>query len=216
MKHYVLFYIAIVYTLLVPLAAALLVGAGTAAVLSLVGIVMIVITRIDDIELFKLWGLEARLRQKIDEASATVEQLKRLASAIAEPAISSLAMHDQMMRRLNLSYRHKMKGDIDHMLREIGVSNEKISEIGAVWNQMMAYRLARHVVEGENVSEQVWKDWQELAQAYEHERPVPPGKVEAFLKERKMWGSDRARRLEDYKHFIGTGEVRDQKWLESR
>lgn len=89
MKRLWAFYIAIGYTLIVPTISAFFLGTQTGVTLGVLGFAVILATRIEDIEVFKLWGMEAKLKQRIDEANNILQRLYLLAANLASIAIMS-------------------------------------------------------------------------------------------------------------------------------
>jgi len=198
----------IAFTVIAPTIATILGNISAAIMLLVIGAAALVLTRLDDIRRIKLWSLEAELERKIDEARATLEQLRQLARAVAEPALSTLAMQGSIFKELKFSYRYRVQQRIDHALEELGVPVGDRQQVGTIWYAPVARGLAGLIV---NDVRQTRPDLvariDELGNA-NGDRPAAPDAYREFLQANGLMNDERAGRLDDYQHFWNTGEVR--------
>ena len=81
------FLAAVGYTFVLPTIAALFVGWREALVLGSLGVVILLFTRLDDLQSFRFWGMEADLRKQ-------VEELKLVAADIRHQVLEGAALMD--------------------------------------------------------------------------------------------------------------------------
>jgi hypothetical protein len=111
------------------IAAAILIGcartfkeASIRGLIAVVGAIAIVLTRLSDFTGFTALGMTAELRQTINEANATIAQLRTLALTIAEPELNQLAMSGIILSELRFSYQYDRKKQIVKNLADLGSS----------------------------------------------------------------------------------------------
>lgn len=195
------------FTVAAPTIAVIAGDIPAAGLLLLTGAAAVLLTRLDDIRKLKLGSLEAELERKIDEARATIEQLRHLARVIAEPALSAIAMQGQWRRELSFSYRYEMQQRIDNALEQFGLSVKERQEIAHVWSILVARGLAFRAVGDLKNGHPEHAERIEQLFPKDGGRPAPPSDVRQFLEENRLLDDERARHLTDYEHFWKTGEV---------
>lgn len=162
----------------------------------------LLVTRRRDIRRLKLWGLEAELQEKIDRATATLEELHQLAKVLAEPVITDLAMHGVLFRQLNFAYRCQLKEKIEQNLKEIGLDHTEIDVVNRFWNKHVSDGLAFLVLREINN-----KDLKPYIDQL-LEGPASPADMRDFLVKNDLMNNEREERLKDYEHFLNTKKVR--------
>jgi hypothetical protein len=126
--------ILIAYVMAAPIIATLLFKrAAPAYVFVVAGAVGLLFTRLPDISSFELWGLKATLERQIAKAEVTIEQLRKLAAAIAKANLTEIAMQGQMLINLKTEGKFEIRDRIIGALKEIGVSESDIRDAQFIW-----------------------------------------------------------------------------------
>lgn len=83
----------------------------------------------DRLTRFKAPGFEAEMRLKIDEAYATLDNLRELAVNVVDPLLTLLAMQDRVFQRIPQESKIEIKEEVVQSLNQLGVSQTKIKEV---------------------------------------------------------------------------------------
>jgi hypothetical protein len=117
------------------------------AVIAGVGALALVMTRLPDITLLDALGIRTELQHTINEANATIAQLRKLAVTIAEPELSQLAMSGAMLSELRFEYQYDQKKQIVDTMKSLGVSQEDITAALRVWTPATLRKLSNVIAE---------------------------------------------------------------------
>ena len=98
----------------------------TASILT--GCLILAFAYLDKIESFKGAGFEAKLRDAVNEAYATIEKLRDIAVKLSEPIVFEITMHQRMLQYVKLKYRYEQLKGIEASLQDLGVSKEEIEK----------------------------------------------------------------------------------------
>lgn len=176
----------------------------------LFSIILLLTLNADRIEAFKLWGLEAKLKQTIIEANATIGQLRDVALTMSRQIYNDIAFSGQVFTRISFDELYKNKTALDQALKNIGASEEEINKSSNLWRLVAGRQMTALIFMDEGrLEEDVREKWEGLKQPYyEKGEDVPPEKIEKFLNDNSLMSTFRKNRFEDYKHYIETGEIR--------
>ncbi len=75
---------------------------------------------LDKFSYFKGGGVEARLKEAVDEAYAALEELKDLGLALSSPIVDELALSGRMMQYMPLKYKLERVEEISQTLKKLG------------------------------------------------------------------------------------------------
>jgi hypothetical protein len=78
-------------------------------------------------------GLQATLERQIGKVQVTIEELQKLAAAMAKANLTQLAMSGQIMHGLNTEVKFGIRGEIIASLKEIGVSDADAHDVQEIW-----------------------------------------------------------------------------------
>lgn len=142
-----LLYLLIGFLLLAPSAAIFLLrnNAG-AAILAGSAAAAIILTRLPDVSGFQLFGLSAKLEQQSKQIDISLDQLQRLAGALAAANLDQLAMSGQMFSGLTTEAKFNVRDNIVANLRSLGLSEADITATQGVWIGVYS-RLLLNVIE---------------------------------------------------------------------
>lgn len=117
-------YFAVAYTAICPLIFGFL-GKPTEMGLSAVtGCLLLAFLNLEKFESFKGAGFEAKLKQAVVDAYATIEKLQKLAASLAEPIVMSITMENRLMQYISMQGKILQIKEIEDSLLKIGVSEE--------------------------------------------------------------------------------------------
>jgi hypothetical protein len=107
--------------------------AARATVLIVAGATALIFVRLPDISSLKLLGLQATLERQIGKAEVTIEELQKLAAAMAKANLTQIAMSGQMLHGLPTGAKFAIRDKIIESMKEIGVSEKDIHDAQQVW-----------------------------------------------------------------------------------
>ena len=176
----------------------------------LFSIILLLILNVDRIEAFKLWGLETKLRLTINEAHATIDQLREVALTISRQTYNDIAFSGQIFTHISFEELYESKTALDKALKSIGASQGEINNAAHIWRLVTGRRLAALIFSDEGkLDEPAQEIWKEIKKPYyEKEQDVPSEKLEVFLNDNDLMNDFRKGRFEDYQHYINTGEIK--------
>lgn len=140
----VIFLIGVLLTLLGAVNASLeKVAGGTACFAA--GISLIMLYRFN-VESLKIFGMEAKLQNKINEAERILERLRGISIPVSEIAISVASKTGRTPEKISRRELHRYMETINHELNEIGVASEKIEEIKRGWYSITSMEMAQDIL----------------------------------------------------------------------
>lgn len=184
-------------------------GKSTAAGLFLLaGIVAVLVGRLHLVEELTLGPLKARLRASIEEATATLQQLRTLALSLAEASLTDL-MAGNFFDNMSLRQRLAMHDVIIKSLYDLGLSPTEVQKASANWNKGIGvtYHRAIRSALPQNL-DRATKDGFDSFLEFKEWKTATPDEVERFLKEHDLLTPQIADWVADYRHFEETKEIR--------
>jgi hypothetical protein len=178
------------------------------AVIAGVGALALVMTRLPDITLLDALGIRTELQHTINEANATIAQLRKLAVTIAEPELSQLAMSGAMLSELRFEYQYDQKKQIVDTMKSLGVSQEDITAALRVWTPATLRKLSNVIAEAIGKTDKALGEKFREARIDAHENPVKPEVLREFLRDNHIAEKGVVELVDDYDHLFKTGEVR--------
>lgn len=103
--------------------------AASSTVCFTAGSFLFLIVNLDKIEYFKAFGMEAKLRQTLNEANATVEHLRQLAVSISGPMISMINRLGRWNSAFSQEEKDEFFNNIEKELLAIGIKKSDILEL---------------------------------------------------------------------------------------
>jgi len=109
------------------------------------GIALIMLCRFN-VDSLKIFGLEAKLQNKIDEAERILDRLRGISIPVSEIAISVASKTGRTPEKISRRELHRYIETINHELNEIGVTSEKIEEIKRGWYSITSIEMAQIIL----------------------------------------------------------------------
>ncbi len=154
------------------------------------------------------------------KATATAGQLHNITLSSAEATITEL-MANAFMGGTTLETRLNLHDGIIASLRKIGIKEDEISKVNKMWTKgvgVIYHRSIRSALEGRtepnhlNVKaspelRQASEEFQKLQDFSKWEVPSP-NDMESFIDEKGFMNDTVKELIEDYRHFLKTGDIR--------
>lgn len=181
------------------------------------GSISIAFLNIDRIQRFKGAGFEAEMKQAVQEAHATLEQLRALAAASAESTLTTL-MAGNFFDGTTLSTRLDLHDRLVRSLEEIGVPRPQINEADRMWKSgigVIYHRGVRNCLEGRSHPSRV--NFDASAEALELSKQLQnllhfetwsapsSNQIRTLIEQNHLMTTAVDELLRDYSHFEKTG-----------
>lgn len=219
----VLFWFGAVFTIIAPI----IIGVwfkdpSTSWVSALCGAFVTFVSRLDDIAELSLGPVKAKMREAIQEANATVEQLRALAESISGTSLTALMAGNFGFRDgLSLEGRLELHDNLVQSLRKIGLPDQRISELDRKWKQgigVIYHRAIAPLIDerpepnriNPNATPKQLEDragWDELLE-FNQWKVSSPTNMRNYLKSREIENPEIDAWVNDYQHYLETGEIR--------
>ena len=210
------------FTIIAPI----VIGTGfadysTSWVAALCGAFITFISKFDEIAELSLGPVRAKMRETIQQANATIEQVQRIARNISETTLTALmAGNFGFTDGLNLESRLDLHYRLVQSLKEIGIPDKDISELDAKWKQgigviyhraiapLIDDREEPHLVNPNATEEQkkAQAGWDELLEFEQWKAPTP-AEMTIYLESVGFLTDEINEWIGDYRHFLKTGEI---------
>jgi hypothetical protein len=208
------------------LAAPLLVGiytreVGLATVAAVCGAFVTLLAKIDDLVELSLGPVKARMRETIQQAAATVEQLQKIAVVSTRAQLTAL-MSASFMHGANMEQRLAIRGQLIDELEALGISKGDIASVETEWRKgvgIIYHRYVREYLAGMKEHPEVRYPEEARKAAYSEIdglmhfptwSAATPEQIKAVLDRHGIAPtSGLAEWLADYRHFLNTGEIRN-------
>jgi hypothetical protein len=175
---------------------------------------------IDRIQRFKGAGFEAEMRQAVEQAHASVDELRNLAAISAESILTTL-MAGNFMHGMTLAKRVDLHDRLINSLQGLGVPQPQINAAEEMWRRgvgILYQRGIRHQLEGRtsthkidpNLSKEALeasKEFQDMIKFKEWKAPSA-AEMRHFIEEKHLMSPALEELLRDYSHFEKTNTIR--------
>lgn len=174
----------------------------------------------DKIQRFKGAGFEAEMKKAVEDANATIEQLRNVATTSAKATLTSL-MADNFFDGTTLKNRLELHDQLISNLKDIGVSKHQIEEADEMWKRgvgVIYHRGLRNKLEGRKhpnqlnikAGEKVIEASQEFLKLLKFDEWKSPSskEIEEFIENKGLMNQELKDLIGDYKHFESTGTIR--------
>jgi hypothetical protein len=202
-------FIAGVLMIIVGCPTLVLLDKTTAAFAILIaGVVAVLVGRLHHVEELTLGPLKARLRKSIDEANATIQQLRSLALALGEASLTDL-MAGNFFEGMSLRRRFATHDVIKRSLLDLGLSVGDIQKASANWNKGIAvtYHRAIRAALPKELNVRIRDEFNGMLKFEEWQAPSPDA-LDAFLRQHGLVTDEVTAWIDDYRHFERTKEIR--------
>lgn len=219
-----LFWGGVVFTVAAPLYIGLeLNDPSTSWVSFLIGAFVTFMSKFEDIVEFSLGPLRARMREKIDEADASLSQLRQIAKGLAEITLTDL-MASNFWAGLPLNRKLDFHDELMEKLEHLGVTGSDREKTEEMWRKGMGiiYHRAISYVAAERENKHTLSKKEQTNEKFRAaidkldglidikkgwDSPTP-AQYEKFLSENGLMNKEAQAWIDDYRHYLETGEIR--------
>ncbi len=224
----ILFWLGILFTLFAPVIIGIYFDdQSTSWVAALCGAFVTFMAKIGDLAELSLGPVKAKMKEKIEEASATIDQLREVATTNSEATLTDL-MAGSFMGGMSLKKRLELHDSIIDALKGIGASELQISNAESDWRKgvcIIYQRAIRQAVEqrpepsqiNTNATEEQTKAGTEIheLQNFEKWETPSPSQIRNILKKYNIDSEAAEKWASDYEHFLENNEIRNREAFES-
>lgn len=209
----VLFWVGVLFTLVAPVVIGVaLESESTAWVAALCGAFVTFAAKLDAIAELSLGPLKARMRNAIEEVHATVDQLRSIATASFK-ATSAELMAGNFLSGMGLKRRLELYEQLLRSLEDLELTAAQKQEATAFWRQgvgLVYHRAIEKAVRGNGEDPDATKAADEFQDTldFPNWRVLAPAEMEALLNAKGVLTGEVQIWIDDYRHFIETGEIR--------
>ncbi|MCH8184337.1 MAG: hypothetical protein IID55_14255 [Proteobacteria bacterium] len=194
----------------------------------LIGAFITLMSRFDEIAEFSLGPLRARMREKIEEATATIEQTRSITLAISKVALTDL-MAGNFFDSTTLAVRLSLHDNLVRQLEDIGASAEQIADAENMWRRGIAIiyhrSIRREILQRHGSPNQTGpsetpemkataKGFQDLLNFAQWMAPSP-AEMESYLRSEDSITPEIQAWIDDYRHYLETGIIRRRDLFEA-
>lgn len=168
------------------------------------GAVVLTFANIDKIQWFKIAGIEAEMRKAVQEANATIEQLRSVATTSARATITSL-MANNFIDDFTLKNQLELHDQLISNLEKIGASKQQIGEADEMWKRGVGVIYHRGI--GNKLDSPTALEFQGLLKLDDWKAPSS-GEIEKFIESKGLMNQELKDLIDEYKYFESTGTIR--------
>jgi hypothetical protein len=188
---------------------------GQSVFFLLSGVILCLLSRMDDISEIGLLGLKAKLKRAINEAHATLEQVRSLAKIAAASSLSNTArsgLWGGIPDDMKLNYLEETQS----VLSQLGYGAEEIKEVCQDYHNCILRNYGQTLLGGgaSRVPSDLdskpidLTEWHTLRER-QGDFPVSPEELKSFFEKYHFINEDLCRRLNGYAHYWNTKEFLD-------
>lgn len=195
---------------------------STSWVAALCGAFVTFMAKIGDLAELSLGPVKAKMKEKIEEASATIDQLREVATINSEATLTDL-MAGGFMGGMSLKKRLELHDSIIDALKGIGASDLQLSSAESDWRKgvcIIYQRAIRQAVEqrqepnriNTNATEEQKKAGAEIheLQNFEKWETPSPSQIRNVLKKHNINSESADHWVNEYEHFLENNEIRNR------
>lgn len=146
-----LFWVGVLLAVLVPVPLAIYFNSSEIPIICFSsGFLAVLFSKIEMLDELTVGPLKAKLRATINEAAATVDQLRALGAQLSEISLTMM-ISTEMVSDIGLKQKIDLHDKIIKHLADLGVSQEQLNEARVDWKRVVSFlyvRLMRSIVEG--------------------------------------------------------------------
>lgn len=181
---------------------------------ALCGAFITIIAKPEGLAELSLGPLKAKMQKTIAEATATVEQLREVATTMATVVLSDL-MAGQFMWGMSAAKRLELHDELVQNLERLGVTPEQLVRVQADWwggigvmyHNKLSQRLRQSAQEAKLSVHEVTQEFNAFAKM-DTRSAGSPDDYQKFFTKHKLLTPDIQLWIDDYRHFLLTKEVR--------
>ncbi len=170
----------------------------------LAGATVLTFANIEKIQRFKIAGFEAEMKKVVQEANATIEQLRSVATTSARATITSL-MADNFIDDFTLKNQLELHDQLISNLEKIGASKQQIGEADEMWKRGVGVIYHRGI--GNKLDSPTAQEFQGLLKLDDWKAPTS-GEIEKFIESKGLMNQELKDLIDEYKYFESTGTIR--------
>jgi hypothetical protein len=172
--------------------------------------------KFDDLSEFSLGPLKAKMKETIAAANATLDQLRAVATSMTTATLTDM-MAGNFMAGMSLAARLDLHDALMNQLGELGVSEEERSRAAAQWRKgicVIYHRIIGNTIarDGESSLDPerynpLFRELNDMVDMTTWTAPTA-ARLRGFCETHNLFTTEVSGWIEDYQHFLDTGEIR--------
>ena len=205
----IIHWVLIAYLIIAPTVAVFRYrSAKLALALVVPGATGLLLTR-PDISSFGYLGMQATLERQIGKVQVTIEELQKLAAAMAKANHSQLALSGHIFHRLPTGEKFSIRDQIIASLKEIGVSDADMLKAQGIWiNVHCDILLGEMAEEAEKLLPSATQEINKLPEVDGFNVPAPET-LEKWFASQKLSSPRLDQLMDDYTRLWTTGSMKN-------
>lgn len=207
----ILFWFGVVFTIVAPVLLGVLGYEGVAWIALVAGAFVTLVSKLRDIAEITLGPVKAKMRETIAEAHVTIEQLRSVALASAKSITTSL-ISESFMGQHPFLERLRLKEGVLENLEMLGATENELRDAEDKWRRgitIIYERKIRRSFDGEppEIHGPIYEGLNKLMDLSQW-HVAAPAEYRVLLDRHGVLNEERKGWIDDYEHFLNTGEIR--------
>jgi len=212
----VMFFFGACFILIVPIAIELrLHNAAAAWLAAMCGGFVIFCSRLDALAERPADPLKATVRDTVAEAAATVDELRELATSMISAFLTDL-IGGSFMGAVSLSKRLELHDALLAKLKGLGVTDRQLrgvdedwrKGIGIVYHRIITRQISEAAEPPDRASHNLLHSEMQALLDFDRWTVASPSAYETLARKNQALTADVQSWIEDYRHFLATGDIR--------
>jgi hypothetical protein len=189
-------------------------SAAIASVTVACGAFVMLAARLDRMTELSLGPVNAKMKETIAEANATINQLREVTTTMATATLTNM-MATNFMGGMSLRKRLELHDQLIQQLQNLGVSDDQQRSAQTEWRKGMSI-LYFNVVLRAAINGRAPEDTNMISSEYHSLLDFPnwqaptSGMLTRFCEQRNLLNAEVRQWIDDYQQFLNTGEIRRQ------
>lgn len=152
-------------------------------------------------------GIEAEMKQVLEEAKASVDELHKLAAIMGAATVAQLAAEGRWGGGMTSAMKAELRQRIISSLKELGLPEKRIEEVGradAPWVRFDYAGYAMKPIKYNDLNAEQKAQWQEEFKAHSFSTPLTPVQLRGIIERLGVLSNEVEERLQDYEHYCRT------------
>ncbi|TDJ52331.1 MAG: hypothetical protein E2O43_04520 [Nitrospina sp.] len=221
MENKILFWVGVIFILTVPIYIGIKLENVKVSIISAICAGFIIfVSKMGILTEISLGPLKGKMQETIQEANATIEQLKTISVASAKVTLTSL-MAGGFGGGTSLQTKLDLHDELVESLKNVGFSEQELNQADEPWKQgigLIYHRAIKNIVykkrnlepSGSQSSaniQAIYEKFNELLD-FDNWQAPSPNEMKNFLENEGVLNKEIGDWINDYQNFLDTGEIR--------
>lgn len=188
---------------------------GAMTISGALSIVLFFFAHLDQIVEIEWWGGKAKTREVVREAKDLLAEIRELSLVMGSSIITTITTSDRI-GGVDFWQKEKHIKEVVDVLAKLGVPKDRIENLETPFRNQTKFDYVYYILGAaatpRHLSAELIEQWRELRSRSQPDYPSPDELLE-FLDGCKLLTDERRERVEDYRHYLATFEIkRPDEW----